>query len=94
MRTCPPGRPRHPRQTVDATPEIRRLDRHQHPHLRTRTDRNDRIVGPDVGDQVGRRPQAPVRDLDQFLEFLAQLDAFFGPIERPRPFTTGDRFLL
>src|SRR5439155_934969 len=35
-----------------------------------------------------------VRDLDAFLEFLAQLEAVFGPTERTRQLTTGDRFLL
>jgi hypothetical protein len=47
-----------------------------------------------VADQGGLRPQAPVRALDEFLEILAQLDVFFGPIDRPRTITTGDRFLL
>ncbi len=54
----------------------------------------DAIVGSDVGDQSKLRPQTPVSDLDQFLEFLAQLEALCGPIEAPREHTTGDRFLL
>jgi len=52
------------------------------------------IVGADVGDQSELRPSFPVRDLDEFLEFLAQLEAVFGPIDAPRVLTTGDRFLL
>src|SRR5947199_402966 len=34
------------------------------------------------------------RALDMLLEFLAQLEAVFGPTERTRQLTTGDRFLL
>jgi len=56
--------------------------------------RPDTIVGTEVRDQSELRPPLPVRDLDQFLEFLAQLEALFGPIEAPRVPTTGDRFLL
>jgi hypothetical protein len=62
--------------------------------MRKRSEKSDLIVGSDVRDQSALRPPAPVRDLDQFLEFLAQVEAFFGPLERPRPLTTGDRFLL
>jgi len=47
-----------------------------------------------VIDQRVRRPVQRVRDLDEFLEFLAHLDAIFGVLERPREITTGDRFLL
>jgi hypothetical protein len=56
--------------------------------------RDTQIVGPDVGDQTRLRPQPAVRDLDEFLEFLARLEAVFGPIERRPQLTTGKRFLL
>jgi hypothetical protein len=52
------------------------------------------LVGPDVPDQTRLRPPAPVRHLDEFLEFLARIEALFGPIERPPQRTTGERFLL
>lgn len=52
------------------------------------------IVGVDVPDQVALRGTRAVRDLDEFLEFLARLQAIFGPIEKLREPTTGDRFLL
>ena len=52
------------------------------------------IVGPEVGDQQVLRPQTPVRDLDEFLEFLAQIETVFGPVERRAELTTGERFLL
>ena len=52
------------------------------------------IVGRDVIDQRVLRPVRRVRELDEFLEFLAQLEAVFGVRERPREITTGDRFLL
>ncbi len=55
---------------------------------------DERIVGPDVGDQQVLRPQAPVRDLDEFLHFLAQIEEVFGPIERRAEFATGEHFLL
>jgi hypothetical protein len=35
-----------------------------------------------------------VRYLDEFLDFLARLRAVFGPDERPRRPTRGERFLL
>jgi hypothetical protein len=47
-----------------------------------------------VPDQARVRPAAPVRDLDEFLRFLAWIEAVFGPIRRPVRVTTGDRFLL
>jgi hypothetical protein len=52
------------------------------------------IVGPEVADQSRLRPQTAVRDLDEFLEFLARVEAIFGPIRRARRPTTGERFLL
>ncbi len=54
----------------------------------------DFIIGAEVPDQASLRAPEGVRDLDEFLEFLAQLEAVFGPIERTRQVTTGDRFLL
>jgi hypothetical protein len=52
------------------------------------------IVGADVPDQTRLRKSEPIRDLDEFLEFLARLEAVFGPPERRQELTVGDRFLL
>lgn len=52
------------------------------------------IVGREVHDQKRLRPAAPVRDLDEFLEFLARIGAAFGPTKRRRRRTTGEHFLL
>ena len=52
------------------------------------------IVGSKVRDQARLRPQEPVRDLDEFLEFLARLEVLFGPIAQKRPLARGSRFLL
>ena len=54
----------------------------------------DFIIGAEVPDQASLRVPQRVRDLDEFLAFLAQLEAVFGPIERRRQVTTGDHFLL
>jgi len=35
-----------------------------------------------------------VRSVEEFVEFLWALEAVFGPDDRPRPPTKGDRFLL
>ena len=56
--------------------------------------RTDTLIGPDVPDQTVLRPPRPVRDLDEFLRFLAEIAALVGPIDTPRTPTTGDRFLL
>jgi hypothetical protein len=52
------------------------------------------IVGPEVPDQRTLRPPEPVRDLDEFLAFLDQLDDVLPPVDRPFRPTTGERFLL
>ena len=52
------------------------------------------IVGRAVRSQENVRPQGPVRDLDEFLDFLARLRTVFGPDERLRRPIRGDRFLL
>jgi hypothetical protein len=52
------------------------------------------IVGPGVADQDRLRPPVPTSDLDDYIEFLAQLEALFGPPAQPREVTSGDRFLL
>jgi len=49
---------------------------------------------PDVPDQRTLRPQPPVGSVQEFVAFLAQLEAVFGPDDRPRGPTLGDRFLL
>ena len=48
------------------------------------------IVAGDVADQGRVRPLDPVRDLDEFLAFLAWIETAFGRTERPRRLTTGD----
>jgi hypothetical protein len=53
-----------------------------------------RIVEGEVPDQRTLRASPPAKDLDEFLVFLARLEAVFGRIERPRAPTTGKRFLL
>lgn len=52
------------------------------------------IVGSEVADRSKLRPPAPVRDLNEFLDFLVLLEALFGPIRKEREPTTVDRFLL
>jgi hypothetical protein len=52
------------------------------------------IVGSAVREQSRLRPPRPARDLDEFLEFLARLQALFGPVDRPRPLTRGEHFRL
>jgi len=54
----------------------------------------DFIIGAEVPDQASLRVPQRVRDLDEFLAFLAKLEAVFGPIARRRHVTTGDHFLL
>jgi hypothetical protein len=52
------------------------------------------LIGLNVPDQAVLRPPRPVRDLDEFLHFLAQIAALTGPTDTPRTLTTGDHFLL
>jgi hypothetical protein len=49
---------------------------------------------PDVPDQRMLRPDLPVRSVEEFVAFLAELEAIFGRDDRPRGPTTGERFLL
>ena len=58
------------------------------------TRRHAAIVGPDVGDQMQLRPVAPLRSIDEFVSFLAQLEELFGPMQRARALTTGESFEL
>ena len=58
------------------------------------TPREAPIVGADVPDQTQLRGLTRASDLDEFLEFLADLEAVFGPLHRRRELTTGERFLL
>ena len=51
------------------------------------------IVGTDVPDQ-SRLRSTSMRDIDEFIEFLARLEDVFGPIARPPEITTGEWFLL
>jgi hypothetical protein len=51
------------------------------------------IVGTDVPDQ-SRLRSTPIRDIDEFIEFLTRLEGVFGPIARPPEITTGEWFLL
>ena len=52
------------------------------------------IVGAEVPDQATLRVPKAVKDLDEFLDFLEQLEKVFGSIERAPQVTKGDRFLL
>ena len=59
--------------------------------------RADSAVEPLVAESTGRPeacPEASVRSIEEFVEFLAACEAVFGPAQRPRPPTTGERFLL
>jgi hypothetical protein len=56
--------------------------------------RREAIVGPEVGDQTRLRPAAPLRSIDEFVVFLAQLEVLFGPPERVPVSTTGEHFEL
>ena len=56
--------------------------------------RQDSIVGSDVGDQTRLRPVVPLRSIDEFVAFLAQLEDCFGPLERVQVATTGKCFEL
>jgi len=47
-----------------------------------------------VRDQGLLRVPRKIKSLDEYLEFLAQIEALFGPIERPPRLSTGDHFLL
>jgi hypothetical protein len=52
------------------------------------------IVGPAVIAQDRLRPRAPVRDFDEFLDFLRRMRDLFGPVDRPRRPTVGKHFKL
>jgi hypothetical protein len=54
----------------------------------------DSIVGPEVADQTRLRPIVPLRSIDEFVAFLADVEDLFGPRKRPRTSTTGKRFEL
>jgi hypothetical protein len=56
--------------------------------------RRNAIVGRAVRSQASVRPQGSVRDLDEYLDFLARLRKVIGPDERPPGRIRGDRFLL
>jgi hypothetical protein len=53
----------------------------------------DAICG-DMPDQKQLRPEARVLTLEEFAEWLVQLEEVFGRDERVRPTTTGKSFLL
>jgi hypothetical protein len=52
------------------------------------------LVGRAVAEQRRVRPERPIRRLDDFLAFLAELEALFGPIEKPACITSGKVFRL
>lgn len=56
--------------------------------------KKDSIVGRAVADQTRLRPIVPLRSIDEFVAFLAEIEDLFGPLERPRVPTTGKRFKL
>jgi hypothetical protein len=51
------------------------------------------LVG-SVPDQRTLRPDDAVRSVEEFAEFLTELEAVFGPDDRFRRPTMGSRFLL
>jgi hypothetical protein len=53
----------------------------------------DPICG-DMPEQRRLRPDGPPPTLEEFAEWLVQLEEVFGRDERPRAPTTGERFLL
>ena len=52
------------------------------------------VFVPDIPDQRTLRPDEPVRSLEEFVEFLAAVEAVAGRDARPRKPITGDWFLL
>lgn len=52
------------------------------------------LVGGRIADQRRIREQRPVRDLDEFLGFLAKLEGVCGPLEKPARINRGTIFLL
>ncbi len=52
----------------------------------------DALLGGHAPREVRR--DAEVRSVEEFVAFLEALEAVFGPDDRPRPPTLGDRFLL
>src|SRR5262245_59432855 len=48
----------------------------------------------DIPHQRVLRPDSPVRSLEEFVEFLAAVEAVGGSDDRPRKPMIGDRFLL
>jgi len=57
-------------------------------------ERDKSIVGRAVPDERILRPRRPTRSLDEFIAFLAQLEAVFGSPPRRREPATGDDFRL
>lgn len=68
--------------------------RRRHARLGVVGRREISIVGPDVRDQRSLRLTPPARTLDEFIEFLARLEAVFGRVASPREPSTGDSFRL
>jgi hypothetical protein len=52
------------------------------------------LVGRAIAEQRRLRLERPIRRLDEFLAFLAELEALFGPIEKPPSITGGKVFRL
>ncbi len=48
----------------------------------------------DVTPEFVSEAEQPVSSIEEFVEFLEQLEAVFGPDDQPRPATEGIRFLL
>lgn len=51
-------------------------------------------LSPNLVDQRAVRPDAPVRSVEEFVDFLTQVEAVIGRDERPRRPIVGDRFRL
>ena len=47
-----------------------------------------------VGDVPTSRATSPVHSVEEFVEFLVQVEAVVGRDDQPRPATRGERFLL
>jgi hypothetical protein len=47
-----------------------------------------------ASDQRRIRPTQPIVDLAEFVAFLGDFEAMFGPIRKPRRIARGSRYLL
>lgn len=52
------------------------------------------IAAGSIPEQEELRPTRPVRSVEEFLRFLAEVEELFGPVEKPPGGIGGDRFVL